>query len=229
MDQGFVDTTGFRVGQGGPQQQFRGGQSQLVQMLQSRAQGNDSVAAEMLRRQGEQTARQAMALARATGGSNPGRSLRLALNAGNEARLQANEQAGQVALQEQANALGALGGVLGQARSQDIGMMTTDAGLGLQGALGAQQLRQQQQQSMLAALLGMDAAQLDANTRRGALNQQAALAQQGYENADDNYWRNLAVQFGSGAIGGLSGGLSAALMRGVPPATTPLAVSPHGG
>jgi hypothetical protein len=196
------------------QNQFRARQAGLADMLMSRARGSDSVAGAQLRAAGDAAARGAMSAARSVGSNNAGRSLRQALQFSNAARLQANEQAAQTALAEQAQAQGALSSVLAQGRGQDIGLGQANAQLGIQSFLGQRQLQNQQQQALLGAQLGMDATQLNANMQRGALNQQAGLAQQGMEHGNDVWLRNAIASALGGAVNGATGAASMAMMGG---------------
>ena len=109
---------------------FRSGQSQLVAMLQQQAAGNGpSLAEGQLKAATDRTLRQQMAMAATQGGVSPALAQRrLSLGAA-AANRQAGIDAAQLRIQEQLGARSQLAGALGNAREQDIGVNTTQAGL----------------------------------------------------------------------------------------------------
>lgn len=133
--------------------QSRGQQQNLAGLLFGQASGNIAGAGEMAvnRQVGQATAAQAAQAQMARGANS-------ALAARTAARMTADigiNGAGQAAIaqaQDQANAQGQLGGLLGGMRSQDINTAATN--------LAADQNQQQIQISALAQMLGVDEAQL---------------------------------------------------------------------
>lgn len=181
-------------------QRVAGAQQQgLANLLMQRASGQSSVTAEQLRQAGEDAAQQAYGLAQANSAYNPGLALQMGQNAAQQARLQALQQGRIGALQEQQQAQGLYGELLGQMRGQ----ASQEAGMGLNAQLQAQQLRQSGGLSALGAMSGLSEADRNALIAREQLANQANLqaqqlaAQRGSER-ENHYW-----QIGGGLINGL--------------------------
>ena len=148
------------------QAQLRAMQLQQAQQLQRIASGQQQGAGELAAQRQVQNALAAQqAQARmARGGQNAALAFRQGARNAAGIGLAGAGQAQQAAMQDQMNAQGMLGNVLGQARGQDIGLGTTNA-----------QLQQNQYGQNLNALTGLNAQQLAAQQQA----MQAALGQQG--------------------------------------------------
>lgn len=145
----------------------RGQQTQLAQMLFRQAQGQTPGAGEMAvnRQIGQANAAQ-IAQASMARGANAGMAGRNAARMQSEIGVNGAGQAGIAQMQDQANAYGQLGGLLGQTRQQDIGTAQYN-----------QNSAQQQQiikLNALAQMLGIDQTALG----QGNINQASQLAQQ---------------------------------------------------
>jgi len=182
----------------------REAQMSLAQMLQQRAAGQGSVAAEMLRMQGERSAEQALANARAGSAYNPGMAQMLGERAAFEARGQASDQARIAALQEQEQAQGMLGGLYGQMRGQDI----QSSGMGSQLQLQAEEMRRQGQMAALGMKADLSEADRQALMQREQLVNRFALGNEEIQAANsraaaDRWWR-----LGAGVAQGISEGIA---------------------
>lgn len=147
------------------QQGMANQQQGLANMLMQRAAGQGSVTAEQLHQAGEEAAQQAYGLAQANSAYNPGMALQMGQNAALQARQQAFQQGRIGSLQEQQQAQGLYGALLGQMRGQ--GLQESD--LGLQSQLQGQQLRQQGGLSALGAMQGLSEADRNALIAREEL------------------------------------------------------------
>lgn len=164
----------------GPQNQFRGGELALMQQLQGVASGQQQGAGEMaVRRQVAQALAAQQAQQRMARGGNAAIAARAGARAAGDLGVNAAGMSAQSALSDQAQARGALGQLLGQGRSADIGLASTQAGLDQQRVLANQQAGLQQQGlnnqmdlGLLSQLLGMDQATLEAQLGLTGLQQQ---------------------------------------------------------
>ena len=156
---------------------FRQGQQNLVGDLQAAAAGQGpSLAQDQLNRGTDAAVRSAMAVAASTKAGNSALALRHSLSTQSQIAQGAARDAATLRLQEQIQARNQLSGALGQARGQDIGLSTTQAGLN-QNANAANMDAYNQRASQQANL------SQNANlANQGALNtnmlQQAGLNQQ---------------------------------------------------
>lgn len=164
----------------GPQSQFRGGELGLMRQLQGVASGQQQGAGEMaVRRQVAQAMAAQQAQQRMARGGNAAIAARAGVRAAGDLGVNAAGLSAQSALSDQAQARGALGQLLGQGRSADIGLASTQAGLDQQRGLANQQAGLQQQGlnnqmdlGLLSQLLGMDQATLQAQLGLTGLQQQ---------------------------------------------------------
>ena len=137
-----------------PQDQFRSGQAGLAAALGAQAAGvGPSLAGRQLQRGTEQTVSNAMALAASQRGRSAGQGLRQIQQAAAGASQQQAAQAADLAMQEQMAARQQLAGVLSGARTQDIGLATSQAGLSQAERIRQAELGQQAAQANQAANL----------------------------------------------------------------------------
>ncbi len=185
-------------------EQFRNGQASLASQLQAQANGQGpSLAGGMLRQNADRSIAQQMAVTAAQGG-NPALAQRNAAIGAAQVNRQAGSDAAQMRIQEQQSAQQQLGNVLSNARNQDIGVNTSQAGL-TQGTnlanqaatnqfgLAQGQMNQQNQQ--------FNAGQANAtNLSQAQFNQQSAMGNADaynkaiYQNAAQQQQANLANQ-----------------------------------
>lgn len=136
----------------GPQDQFRQEQMGLVGMLRDQANGvGPSLAQSQLEMGADRGMKQALSLQASARGVNPAVAAKNAANAQAQIAQGAAGDAARLRLEEQLGARAALAGVVGQGRSQDIGLATDQAGLNQQTALTNQSIDQQTQATNLAA------------------------------------------------------------------------------
>lgn len=180
----------------------RASQVGLAQLLQQRASGQNSVTAEMLRAQGERSAEQAFANARANSAYNPGMAQMLGEMSANQARSQAAEQGRIAAMQEQQQAQDALSGLYGQMRGQDL----QASGMGSQLQLQAEQLRRQGQMGALEMQNSMSEADRQALIAREQLVSRFALAGQEIDAANSRAAADRIWRVGAGVAQGLAEG-----------------------
>jgi len=186
-------------------QQFRGGEADLISQLAMQARGQGpSVSGEMLRQAQASNMRNVMAaMAAARGGPGGAAAVRAAQGDAAGIGQQAAGQAAQTRMQEQLNAQGLLGNVLAQARQGDLSAREQNMRLaqvqaqlrlaeqqGNQAAVNA--LRQQYAQIEAQANLANPQLSLQAEQQRDAIR--TALLQAGYSVAEADRQANLAVQ-----------------------------------
>jgi len=169
QQQGLTQLLNQQAAQVDPTQQaqFRAMQLAQAQQLQRIASGQQQGAGELAaQRQVRNALAAQQAQARmARGGQNAALAFRNAANNAANIGLAGAGQAQQAALQDQANAQNSLTGVIGQGRTQDLGLGTTNA-----------QLTQNQYGQNLGALTSLNNQQLGANqASMQATNQQPGL------------------------------------------------------
>lgn len=123
-----------------PQAQFRGTQQNLVGQLEAQAAGQGpSLAQSQLQTATDRNIAQQAALAASGRGRTAGQGMRAAQMGAATANQQAAKQAAELRMQEQMQARQQLAGVASDARSQDIGLASSQAGLSQQANLANQQ------------------------------------------------------------------------------------------
>lgn len=196
----------------GPQQeQTRGMQMNLANQLQQQAAGQGPSVAGMQLQQGlQQQLMQQRAQAASMGGDvNPYLAQRQLAEQGAQAAQATNAQAAMARTQEQMNAQGALGGLTGQMRGQDLGV----AGMGQQHALANAQMGQQARQFGMEGMMGLSGQQLQANMGYAGMQNQTDLANNQINAGIAGQNAASANAFGTAILGGLSSGLGAGLMK----------------
>ena len=199
-----------------PQGEWRTQQQGLVDVLGRRIAGDSPSVAEMQLQ--ESTGRNIKAAkALAAGSTDPGLASRNASQAMTQANVAGNMQAAQLRAGEQQAAEQALGGVLGQGRSQDIGVATSQAGFdqganqaNLQANLQQQQMNDQMTRFYEEMGYSRDQAQLMANIELEKMRQQEAarVDQMNADIAKQNVEAEQASQGGIlGAAGEVLGGI----------------------
>lgn len=142
-----------------PQEQFRNQEMSLASALQAQAAGQGpSLAQSQLQQGTDRNIAQALAMQASMRGQTAGQGLRNIAQQTSQLNSQAARDSAALRMQEQMNAQQQLAGVLGQGRSADIGLATSQAGLTQQ-----------------AGLANMDAKN-QANLQQGQLNQGVQLA-----------------------------------------------------
>lgn len=180
VDLGAGGTTQVASVDPAQQEQWRAQQLGLAQQLTDQGNGiGPSLAQSQLQQGRDLNIANAMALGASQRGLTAGQGLRNIADQTVNANQQAAQQAATLRLQEQLSARDQLSGVLSGARSQDIGLATTNAGFAQQGALQDSGFRQNAAMQNAAGLTSVAqsnaAGQLGAATATGsqALQQQA--------------------------------------------------------
>jgi hypothetical protein len=202
-----------------PSDQWRGQQQGLAGALTARAAGQAPSAAELQMRQG---LGQAIASQRAQAASARGLSSALANRQAQEgivnAQAQTNQQAAALRAQEQAQAEQSLGGLLGGARAQDLGVAGQQAQLAQEASLANAGFRQQAglqgqslgmqanlQNAQLGTQVGMQNAQ---NQQQLAMANLANQQQMGLANTQLGAQTGLANMAAANQYGGLAAQLA---------------------
>lgn len=129
-----------------PQAQFRNAQANLVGQLEAQAAGQGpSLAQSQLQSATDRNIQQQAALAASARGRTAGQGMRAAQMGAATANQQAARQSAETRMQEQMAARQQLAGVSSDARGQDIGLATNQAGLSQQANLANQQAALQAQ------------------------------------------------------------------------------------
>lgn len=213
QDQGFFSTYGGAtvapvggVGAFNPQQSsFRGQQQQLTGTIMGRALGvgGPSVAEQQLQRGQDSNAAAVRSMVASSNSPHAGASVAQGLRAINEGNLQTNQQAAELRANEQIAAQGLAGGIMGQARQQDLGF----SGLGLESrgqdiAQRAQDVGLATDQARLAQEAGMLGQQQQFAGQQAMFDRQAAsdlsnaqFEQQNQQQIDNmtQYYMNLGM------------------------------------
>lgn len=195
----------------GPQDQFRAAQMGLLSQLQNQAAGQGPSLAQMqLKSANDRNLAQAMAMA-ATRGGGGGLALRGLQQQRADLGAQAGQQSAMLRLQEQQQAQGALAGLAGGARGQDIGLATQQAQLGQQAALANQDaaLRQMSLNDAQSRFLNEGMGNMDLAQQKALMDLEQLKVNQnlGIQGINAGSYDKAAERRG-GLIGGIGSGIA---------------------
>jgi hypothetical protein len=207
------------------QYQSRGMQMNLANQLAQQAVGQGpSLAGQQLQQGLQQQLLQQRAQAASMGGDvNPFLAQRQLADQGAQAQQATNAQMAMARTQEQMNAQGALGGLTGQLRGQDLGnigqqqqygiqnaQLQQQANLANQGAnLQQQNINNQASQYAMSGLLGLSSQQMQGNLAYAGMDQQSQLARDQINAGVAQGNAASAGKYGGAVFGGLMQGAAA--------------------